>query len=88
MGRGWLLGCPQGEGLGFSVMVFSLCAVCAIALILVRRFCLRPAAELGGPRPVAWLSATLLIFLWLLYIMCSTLKAYEVELGIAPFGEL
>jgi len=72
--------------LGFSVTVFTICAIATISIILCRRFFLKPAAELGGNKVVAWVSATVLVVLWSLYVVLSALKCYENELGLAPFG--
>ena len=74
------------RSLGFSVTVFTICAIATISIILCRRFFLKPAAELGGNKVVAWVSATVLVVLWSLYVVLSALKCYENELGLAPFG--
>jgi len=66
---------PAGD-LGFSVFVFLIVAVvCFIVLILRRVFV---GGELGGPGTIKYLSAVLLIMLWFIYILLSTLQAYEV----------
>ncbi|XP_028967562.1 sodium/calcium exchanger 3 [Galendromus occidentalis] len=64
--------------LTFSVGIYCAVAVCCISLIFARRF-LQPLgkAELGGPRPMALASAGFLLFLWLVYIVLSALKAYK-----------
>jgi hypothetical protein len=60
----------ESRNLGFCVMVFAgLCTV-AIMLLVIRRVCL--GAELGGPKVPKYLSATLLIWLWVVFIyVCS-----------------
>ena len=73
----------RGGDLGFSVVVFTLCAITTIGLILVRRRC---GGELGGNTAFARASAALLVLLWFVYVTLSALKSYEHELGIAPFG--
>ena len=73
------------DGLSFSVAIFTLCAICTILILLLRRRS-DPPAELGGDRKLAVATSAFLLFLWLMYILLSSLKAYEVELGIAPFG--
>ncbi|CAM9547482.1 unnamed protein product [Chrysoparadoxa australica] len=65
---------PAGS-LGFSVMVFSLCAVTCIALLVVRRKVV--GAELGGPTKAARLSSAVLCSLWFFYVLISALQAYE-----------
>jgi Ca2+/Na+ antiporter len=76
----------KGDGLGFSVVIFSVCAVLTIALILARRFVPAKPAELGGDRNAARASAAFLVCLWFFYIMMSSIKSYEVELGLGTFG--
>jgi len=76
----------RGDGLGFSVLVFTMCAVITIGVILLRRNCLQPAAELGGDPAAARASRNLLFALWLTYICFSTIKSYERELGLGNFG--
>jgi hypothetical protein len=74
-----------GGGLGFSVVVFTCCAVATIGIILMRRQ-LNPPAELGGNKKLALATSTFLVLLWFVYVILSSLKAYEDELGLAPFG--
>eukprot|EP00054_Salpingoeca_dolichothecata_P007241 m.42043 g.42043 ORF g.42043 m.42043 type:complete len:801 (+) comp16946_c0_seq2:53-2455(+) len=63
---------PAGD-LGFSVGIFSICACVCIAVLLLRRKFY--GAELGGPRRVE--TAALFCFLWFLYVLLSSLKAYQ-----------
>ena len=74
-----------GDGLGFSVVVFTCCAIVTIAVILLRRR-LDPPAELGGDKKLALATSAFLVLLWCVYVVLSSLKAYENELGITPFG--
>jgi solute carrier family 8 (sodium/calcium exchanger) len=64
---------PGGD-LGFSVTVFTICALVGLAALHYRRTVL--GGELGGPwKEARWFS--LLFFgLWLVYIVMSTLKLY------------
>ena len=63
--------------LSFSVVVYTLCAITAIALLMTRRFLpIFGNAELGGPRVTKYLSAAFFLFLWLLYIVLSILQCY------------
>jgi len=56
--------------LGFSVTVFSICAVVTVVMLALRRKFL--GGELGGSAASRWASAGFLIFLWLLYIGLSS----------------
>lgn len=61
--------------LGFSVMVFCLCALVCIAVLMLRR---RPSigGELGGPRKIKIPTSILLCFLWVFYVIMSSLETY------------
>lgn len=62
--------------LGFSVVVFLICAVlCIITLMLRRAFV---GAELGGPKGSRLCSMVWLIFLWCFYITMCILQAYGI----------
>jgi Ca2+/Na+ antiporter len=64
---------PPGD-LAFSVMMYlSTSIACFIILIIRRKFI---GGELGGPPASKYLSAFMLVMLWLIYIICSSLKAY------------
>jgi len=71
--------------LAFSVTLFCVEAACAIALMLIRR---HPSigGELGGPKPMKIFTSIFFVFLWLFYVMMSTLEAYGVipSLGAPP----
>lgn len=59
-----------GGNLGFSVAVFSSCAVACMILLVVRR---RVAGgELGGPVGLKYCSSIFLCFLWFLYVGLSS----------------
>lgn len=88
LGLPWLIACayesavhganyfvPAGS-LGFSVVVFIICAVLCVICLLVRRW--KVGGELGGGSAGRIGSATFLCFLWLVYILMSILQAYEV----------
>ena len=74
-----------GDGLGFSVTVFAVLATFTIGIVLLRRR-LHPPAELGGDKRIALASSAVLVCFWLVYIVLSSLKAYEQELGLGTFG--
>merc|ERR1712130_444924 len=63
---------PAGQ-LGFSVAIFSGCALITLGVTYVRGYFLN--AELGGSytRP----SSFFLVFLWVMYLILSILKDYE-----------
>jgi len=63
--------------LSFSVIVYTTCAIAAVALLMVRRFLpIFGKAELGGPKVTKYISAGFFLFLWLLYIVLSILQCY------------
>lgn len=67
--------------LAYSVTIFCSCAGVAILVMLLRR---RPAfggGELGGPAKTKYPTVVLFIFLWLLYVVMSSLEAYDVVEG-------
>ena len=64
---------PSGD-LGLSVIVFTVCAIITIGLIFLRRA--MGAYELGGPAGPKWATFTLLIILWIVYIVVSTMSTY------------
>ncbi|KAK6626785.1 hypothetical protein RUM44_009262 [Polyplax serrata] len=67
---------PAGT-LGFTVLMFSICAVIAIGLLVLRRnLTTTGKAELGGPLLWKFLSGGCLISLWVLYIVVSCLQEY------------
>jgi len=63
---------PAGT-LGFSVTIFSLCAVMCLVVICVRRA--RLGYELGGDK--ASPTAAVFVLLWVYYVSMSTLQAYD-----------
>lgn len=66
-----------GGDLGFSVAVFTGCAVLCIVLLMFRRF--RYQAELGGPRTLKYVSTAFCVFLWIIYISLSSWKALDTR---------
>jgi solute carrier family 8 (sodium/calcium exchanger) len=60
-------------GLAFSVVVFTVFAVVAISMLMFRRFVL--GGEAGGNKPVAYGFSFVFVFLWLLYLLLSSLYA-------------
>mmetsp|Transcript_30456 Transcript_30456/g.52304 ORF Transcript_30456/g.52304 Transcript_30456/m.52304 type:complete len:289 (+) Transcript_30456:152-1018(+) len=73
---------PAGS-LGFSVTVFTICAVLCIMLLIYRRLVIK--CELGGPGLTATRHALILVFLWVMYVTLSGLEIYNfIELTM-PF---
>jgi len=66
---------PAGS-LGFSVVVFVICAVCCIIALLVRRW--KVGGELGGSNNGRMITLVFMVFLWFIYITMSILQAYKV----------
>jgi solute carrier family 8 (sodium/calcium exchanger) len=66
---------PAGA-LGFSVGVFCTCACCCFAILNFRRRSV--GGELGGPKRLQNITAAALVFLWFMYVLLSSLKAYAV----------
>lgn len=65
---------PAGS-LGFSVVIFIICAVFCLIFLFIRR--MRVGGELGGSRSGRIGSMIFLCSLWLIYIVLSALQAYE-----------
>lgn len=65
--------------LGFSVLLYTVFAITGIALLMLRRSLgVFGKAELGGPVVPKFCSAGFLILLWFLYVIFSSLQAYDV----------
>ncbi|KAH8382784.1 hypothetical protein KR009_005233 [Drosophila setifemur] len=64
--------------IGFAVALFCGEALIAILIIMVRRWTKSIGAELGGPKVSKYVSAGILVFLWLSYVVICTLEAYDV----------
>lgn len=71
----------KAGSLGFSITIFTVVAILAVALILARRYLsFFGRGELGGPVVPGYISAAFLVFLWVVYILLSSLESY----GIIP----
>ncbi|KAI3386889.1 hypothetical protein SNEBB_004533 [Seison nebaliae] len=62
--------------IAFSVTIFCIFACIAIGIILLKRLPRFGGGELGGPKVVKYVTGGLLISLWMMYIIISSLKAY------------
>ncbi|GFS07619.1 sodium/calcium exchanger 3 [Elysia marginata] len=67
----------KSEDLVQSVVIFSICGTaCFIFLVARRKFM---GGELGGQKKVTkYLSSAFLVVLWVIYILLSSLKAYDI----------
>lgn len=64
--------------LSISVVTYSICAVLCVSLLMVRRYTKAMGrAELGGPSTTKYASGFFLVVLWLIYVLISSLVAYE-----------
>lgn len=64
---------PAGS-LSFSVFLFLITSVCCFIILIIRRIVV--GGELGGPAVSKYLSAVILVSLWLVYIVFSIINAY------------
>jgi solute carrier family 8 (sodium/calcium exchanger) len=74
--QGLTFNVPVGS-LGFSVTVFCVEALLAIAILMARR---SPSVggELGGPKKIKTVTAGIFVFFWVFYVFLSSLEAYGV----------
>lgn len=63
--------------LGFSVTVFSICAIVGIAVLMVRRKLWE--AELGGPVQIKYITSAFFVCLWIIYISLSSWKVMDTR---------
>ena len=66
---------PAGD-LAFSVILFLVTSVLCLITLVLRRLVF--GGELGGNKLWKIISAIWLVFLWLMYVLFSALKVYEV----------
>lgn len=64
----------EAGDLGFSVIVFSICACFCLGALMFRRW--KFGAELGGPLSRA--TGIFFLFLWILYITLSAVRSYHL----------
>lgn len=62
----------NAAGLSFSLIVFFATSVGCISVLVLRRLTL--GAELGGPKPWAWLTSIFFMLLWIIFVTLSSLK--------------
>ncbi|XP_023324230.1 sodium/calcium exchanger 3 isoform X1 [Eurytemora carolleeae] len=74
---------PEGQfvvpvgSLGFSVTVFCIEALLAIAILMARRSPM-VGGELGGPKSIKTINSGIFVFFWVFYVLISALEAYKV----------
>lgn len=67
----------QSGSLGFSVTLYSIVSLLAVALLVLRRqFSLFGRAELGGPTLTRYVTALILVMLWFTYVSLSAMQSY------------
>lgn len=71
------------DNLGFSVIVFLVCACVCVVVLLIRR--VKVGGELGGSNSGRTFSCMILCFLWVIYIFMSILQAENV-FGLANYS--
>ncbi|XP_067672948.1 sodium/calcium exchanger Calx-like isoform X2 [Haliotis asinina] len=69
----------EAGSLGFSVVLYTVAAIIAISLFITRRFLgAFGKGELGGPNITKWISGAIMISLWVLYVVFSSLQAKKI----------
>lgn len=67
------------DTLVFSVILYASCAILAILVLFIRRkLAVFGNGELGGPKGPKYASGLFLVFLWIFYVIMSSLQAYKV----------
>ncbi|KAJ8619504.1 hypothetical protein MRB53_028033 [Persea americana] len=62
----------NAAGLSFSLLIFFATSTGCIAVLVLRRITL--GAELGGPRLWAWVTSVYFMFLWVVFVVLSSLR--------------
>ena len=77
--QGEIFPVPSGA-LTFSVVLYLSCSVTAFFILLLRRKIknLFGGAELGGMIPGKWFSAVILVVLWAVYVILSSLNSVNI----------
>ena len=69
--------------MGFSVTIYTICALVCIALLMARRYlAVFGKAELGGPNGAKYASAVIILSLWVTYIVLSSLQVMRRSLDV------
>jgi len=67
----------ESANLAFYVFVFTVLSILALLLLVMRRQCL--GAELGGPVVPKYLSSTLLVCMWLVFVCVTSWKVLRCD---------
>jgi solute carrier family 8 (sodium/calcium exchanger) len=68
----------KAGSLTFSVLIFTICSFICFTVIFMRRYMKWfGGGELGGPALQKWGTSILFVLLWLIYLVLSSLQAYE-----------
>jgi len=66
------------KSLPFTIALYSIAAITTLLLLTWRRYSVKAGkAELGGDPGIKKISAIICFILWLIYIICASLYAYE-----------
>ena len=67
----------ESGSLGFTVSLYSLVSILGVGILMSRRMVSSwGGAELGGPTFARYFSSFLLLSLWFIYIVCSSMHSY------------
>ena len=66
----------QSGALGFSVTLFCVGALICILWLQYRRFSKSIGGEIGGPKAVRYFTFFMFLFVWVAYLVLSSLQAY------------
>ena len=68
----------ESGSLSFSVALYTIFAIlCIITILLRRKLKIFGNAELGGNVPLKYVCGLFFVFMWFLYVLFSSLQAYE-----------
>lgn len=62
--------------LGFTLDVYFITSVLCVIILIARRYLL--GGELGGPRKWAWATSVSFLSLWIIFLVLSCLRVYQV----------
>lgn len=69
----------EAGSLIISVILYAVCAsICLCFLVIRRNLSMFGKAELGGPANSKYFTGVFFIFLWLIYVVISSLVSYNV----------
>ena len=65
------------EGMEENVTLFVALGSSCIVMLIFRRFLPFIGGELGGPRVLKYISGGIMLSLWFIYIIVSSLRSYD-----------